>query len=186
MNVTSKFIIVKHEAKRAGLHYDLRFQMPNSQNWASFAVRKGVPTEPGKKVLAVRTHDHSTKEALMLGIIKDGYGAGKLTKWDDGQCIIHKYGMGHIAVELKGRKAKGLYHLISTGVMNKKDFKSKQYMLFKGKITNEAEVVGKYSDAVGMASRLMPGASQDVEVDDEQADAQQKKPLKWAYRRSKI
>lgn len=183
---TSKFIIVKHEAKKAGLHYDLRFKMPKSQNWASFAVRKGVPTEPGKKVLAVRTHDHSTKEALMIGVIKDGYGAGKLTKWDDGQCIIHKYGPSHMAIEFKGRKVKGLYHLISTGVIRKQDYKSKQYMLFKGKIKTEAAQVGKYSDRTGMASRLLPGGGQDVEVDDEQADAQQKKPLKWAYRRSKI
>ena len=130
----SKFIIVKHEAKRAGLHYDLRFQMPNSQNWASFAVRKGVPTSPGQKVLAIRTHDHTAKEALMLGTIESGYGAGKLSKWDDGSCIIHKYSSAHMAIEFKGRKVKGIYHLISTGVIRKKEFKSKQYLLFKGKM----------------------------------------------------
>jgi len=130
---TSKFVIVKHDAKRAKLHYDLRFIMPKSKIWASFAVRKGVPTEPGTKVLAVRTHDHTEKEALFFGTIKQGYGAGRLTKWDDGQCIIHKYSPGHIAIEFKGRKVKGLYHMVSTGVMNKKDFKKKSYMLFKGK-----------------------------------------------------
>ena len=56
--------------------------MPKSKNWISFAVRKGVPTETGVKVLAVRTHDHDEKEALFLGTIKDGYGAGKLTKFE--------------------------------------------------------------------------------------------------------
>jgi len=130
----SKFIVVEHHANKAGLHYDLRFKMPNSQNWASFAVRKGVPTEPGKKVLAVRTHDHTEKEALFIGTIKQGYGAGVLKKWDDGQCIIHKFGRGHIVVEFKGKKIKGLYHMVTTGVMNKKDYKKQQYMLFKGKI----------------------------------------------------
>ena len=130
----SKFIIVKHEAKRAGLHYDLRFIMPNSKNWASFAVRKGVPTAPGTKVLAVRTHDHSEEEALFLGKLESGYGAGKLTKWDDGQCIIHKYSSAHMAIEFKGKKVKGLYHLISTGVIGRQKYKSKQYMLFKGKL----------------------------------------------------
>lgn len=127
----SRFVIVKHDALRARLHYDLRFVMPKSKIWASFAVRKGVPEKPGVKVLAVRTHDHSEKEALMFGTIKQGYGAGRLTKWDDGQCIIHKYTPGHIAIEFKGRKIKGLYHMVSTGVINKKDFKKQSYMLFK-------------------------------------------------------
>ena len=83
----SKFIVVEHDAKKARLHWDLRFQMPKSSNWASFAIRKGVPTKPGLKHLAVRTHDHSRAEALFIGIIKDGYGAGRLKKWDDGSCI---------------------------------------------------------------------------------------------------
>jgi bifunctional non-homologous end joining protein LigD len=100
----------------------------------SFAVRKGIPLEPGTRVLAVRTHDHTKEEALFLGTIKDGYGAGRLKKWDDGDCIIHKFGPGHIAIEFKGRKVKGLYHLISTGVVNKGEYKRQQYMLFKGKI----------------------------------------------------
>jgi hypothetical protein len=63
----SRFIIVRHDAIKARLHFDLRFQMPDSKNWASFAVRKGVPLEPGIKVLAVRTNDHSEEEALFLG-----------------------------------------------------------------------------------------------------------------------
>ena len=80
----SEFVIMKHEAKRAGLHYDLRFKMPKSNMWDSYAVRKGVPTEPGKKVLAVKTTLHSRKEALLTGNIKDGYGAGG--KGSSGEC----------------------------------------------------------------------------------------------------
>ena len=133
----SKFIVVEHDAKKARLHWDLRFKMPNSQNWASFAVRKGIPLNPGQKVLAIRTHDHTEKEALFLGVIDDGYGAGNLKKWDDGQCVIHKYSPSHVAIEFKGRKVKGLYHLINTGVMNRKDYKKQEYMLFKGKIVTE-------------------------------------------------
>jgi len=60
---------MKHQAKRAGLHYDLRFKMPNSKDWASFAVPKGIPTTPGKKVLAIKTTTHSEKEALLTGVI---------------------------------------------------------------------------------------------------------------------
>lgn len=141
----SKFIIVEHHAKKARLHWDVRFQLKNSNNWASFAVRKGVPLKPGKKVLAVQTRTHSTKEALFLGTIKDGYGAGKLKKWDDGNCIVHKFGPGHILVDFKGKKVKGLYHFISTGVMDRSQYKLKQYMLFKGKLLTEF---------IGMISRI--------------------------------
>ena len=144
----SKFIIVEHDAIKARLHWDLRFRMPKSKLWMSFAVRKGVPTEPGKKVLAVRTHDHTEEEALFLGTIKSGYGAGRLKKWDDGDCIIHKFKPGHIAIEFKGKKVRGLYHLVSTGVVNKKEYKRQQYILFKGKVTTEM---------LGMAGRIPSG-----------------------------
>lgn len=152
----SKFIVVEHDAKKARLHWDLRFIMPNSKIWMSFAVRKGIPLEAGKKVLAVRTHDHSEKEALMLGKIPEGeYGAGTLKKWDDGQCIIYKYSPSHILIEFKGRKVKGFYHLINTGVTNRKKYKSQQYMLFKGKTLNES---------TGMISRIPScGIHDDVE-----------------------
>ena len=185
----SKFIIVEHHAKKARLHWDLRFRMPNSKNWASFAVRKGVPTEPGKKVLAIRTHEHSEKEALYIGTIKDGYGAGVLKKWDSGDCIIQKYGRGHIVIEFKGRKVKGLYHLISTGLMNKKEYKKQQYLLFKGKTTikealykddrfdPKSQKGGMASQAVGMISRVPPNDTEEVEGD---YNTQQKKKLPWA------
>lgn len=146
----SKFIVIKHDAQKARLHYDLRFVMPKSKNWASFAVRKGLPAQPGTKVLAVRTHDHTDEEALFIGTIKQGYGAGRLTKWDDGQCIIHKYTPGHIILELKGRKFKGIYHMVSTGVMNKKDFKKRSYMLFKSKKT----VLESYLEELGPVGRI--------------------------------
>lgn len=149
----SKFIVVEHHANRARLHFDLRFQMPKSKNWASFAVRKGIPTVPGKKHLAIRTHDHSKSEALFIGTIEKGYGAGKLKKWDDGNCIIHKYSPSHIAIEFKGRKLKGIYHLISTGVVDR-NYKRQTYFLFKGKIVTEW---------MGMISRVPNLWADDVE-----------------------
>ena len=191
MKVNSRFIVVKHDAKKARLHYDLRFVMPNSKKWASFAVRKGVPEKPGVKVLAVRTHDHEEKEALFLGTIKDGYGAGKLTKFDDGKCIIHKYKSSHMIVEFKGKKIKGIYHLINTGIFNKKDYKKQQYMLFKGNPIKEEKSIwgpelktniGGYSDRSGMLSFIR---SQEVEIDGDQADLQQTKPLRWSISKPK-
>jgi len=130
--ISSEFVVMEHEAKKAGKHFDLRFKIPGSDNWASFAVRKGVPEKTGQKVLAVRTHDHSRKEALFTGEIKSGYGAGTLKKWDSGKCDILKYKSSSMSIIFKGSKIKGLYHLVSTGVIDK-EYKKQQYLLFKGK-----------------------------------------------------
>lgn len=149
----SEFVIMEHKANRAGLHYDLRFKMPKSNMWDSYAVRKGVPTEPGKKVLAVKTTLHTRKEALLTGNIKDGYGAGNLKKWDGGSCDIIVYSNNHIAINFHGNKINGLYHFINTVKAGDKDNKS--YFLFKSKHINEM---------CGMISRIPnSGISEDTE-----------------------
>lgn len=133
METQSKFVIMKHEAKKAGLHFDLRFRIPNSKDWDSYAVRKGVPEEIGKKVLAIKTTIHSEKEALFIGNIPEGeYGGGKLTLWDVGPCTIIKYEKNHIVINFNGSKIKGIYHFISTIVVDKTN--GKTYFLFKGKV----------------------------------------------------
>jgi len=125
----SQFVVIKHEAKRAGLHYDFRFKLEKSELWASFAVPKGVPEKAGEKVLAIRTPDHNKKDALFTGNQASGYGAGKFTRWDGGSCEILKYSDKHISIKLNGSKFKGVYHLynIASGT------KQKQYYFFKGK-----------------------------------------------------
>ena len=130
----SRFIIIEHVAKKAGKHFDIRFQIPNSNMWASFACRKDIPITSGTKILAIRTNDHTSQEATFTGKIESGYGAGVLKKWDGGSCDIEKYSNRHISINFKGSKIKGLYHFVSTGVFNKKDKGGKSYMLFKGKI----------------------------------------------------
>lgn len=128
----SEFVIVKHEAKRAGLHYDFRFVMPKSDLWASFAVPKGVPTKTGERVLAVRTTVHTREEALISGTLTSGYGAGKFTIEDRGPCEILKYTDSHISIKLEGKKFKGTYHLFE--IKNSRNAsKQKQYFLFKGR-----------------------------------------------------
>ena len=133
----SRFIIVEHDARRAGKHFDLRFIKPKSKLWDSYAVRKGIPTEVGKKVLAIKTRLHTEKDALFIGKIEKGYGAGELKMWDSGSCTILKYHPSHMVVEFNGNKIKGIYHLINLA-MNKKitkqEFKGQQYWLFKGKL----------------------------------------------------
>lgn len=170
----SEFVVMEHKAKRAGLHFDLRFKMPKSNMWASFAVPKGVPTEPAKKVLAIRTTDHTKKEALLVGYIEDGYGAGQLTKWDGGRCVIMKYSDSHIAIDFNGSKVKGNYHMISTTKAGDKDQKS--YFLFKSKsadkIYESCGMVSKenfpdMSGGGGMGCRVPPADTTETEERDE-------------------
>ena len=135
-NIKVKFIVHNHEALKAGKHQDFRFEDPrNKKNWLSFAVRKGIPLKPGVRVLAVKTHLHSKDEALFTGEIPKGeYGAGKLSVFDEGNAEIQKFTSAHIAIILKGKKAKGIYHLINLGVTNRTKYKEGQYLLFKGNL----------------------------------------------------
>ena len=133
--IPSNFILVKHEAIKRGDHYDLRFKMPNSKNWASFAFKDFPPTEPGERKYIVRTTDHSRENALFVGKIAEGeYGAGKLSKVDGGECEVIKYTNAHIIVEFKGSKINGIYHFINSGVFSRRrDYSKKVYAFFKAK-----------------------------------------------------
>lgn len=131
----TQFIVHDHDAFRAGKHQDLRFKIePNK--WDSFAVPRKVPLKLGIKVLAIKTHSHSNKEAMFVGEIPKGeYGSGKLKVFDQGICTIEKYTPAHIVIDFKGRKVKGIYHLVNIGVTGKTRYKQQQYLLFKGKIS---------------------------------------------------
>ena len=137
MGDKSRFVIIDHFAKKAGKHQDLRFKKPGSTAWYSFAVRKGVPTEVGQKVLAVKTNMHSEKDALFTGRFERGYGAGEFKKFDEGECIVEKFTTAHIVITIKGSKIKGRYHFISIKVIGSGRDKYTEYMLFKGKEEEE-------------------------------------------------
>ncbi len=131
-----KFVIHNHHAKRAGFHQDMRFQDLNKSNhWHSFAIPKGIPLTSGKKVLAIKTHIHSEKEALFKGDIPAGeYGGGNIELFDQGIAQLNKFTSAHIILILQGKKVNGLYHLISLGNVNQKKFKQQNYILFKSKV----------------------------------------------------
>lgn len=80
-NITNPVIweggIHKHDAKRAGLHYDLRLGDPSTHFSHSWALRS-LPT-PGEKVLAVHQPTHTLEYMDFKGTIKEGYGAGKVS-----------------------------------------------------------------------------------------------------------
>jgi DNA ligase D-like protein (predicted 3'-phosphoesterase) len=131
-----RFVIHNHKARRAGFHQDLRFEDPNkSDHWHSFAVPKTVPLVPNQKVLAIKTHIHSEKEALFKGDIPAGeYGGGNIELFDQGIAQLNKFTSSHIIIVMQGRKVNGLYHLISLGNISDEKFKQQNYILFKSKV----------------------------------------------------
>jgi len=155
----SKFILVKHEAIKRGLHYDLRFKMPNSPNWISFAMNKLPPDKPGEKLSIVRTTDHSEKEALFTGKIPEGeYGAGKLTKLDGGNCEILKFKNSSITVIFKGKILKGKYYFINAGVFNRRDYNKKVYIFFKAKEQISESIIDEFVRLKSKLRRILTDA----------------------------
>jgi len=133
METKSRFVLIQHKAKKAGLHYDLRFKIPDSKDWGSYMVKKGIP-KGSEKVLAVRTTVHSEKEALFTGEIPVGqYGAGTLTKDDSGICDILQYEPNKkITIRFHGNKLNGIYYFINLAHIKKGE--KNQYWFFKGKL----------------------------------------------------
>lgn len=127
-----RFIVLNHDANVAGFHQDLRLKKPKKNKWISFAIPDSIPLKEGIRVTAIRTYDHTTKSAIRTGLFNHGYGAGTLTTFDEGICILHKNLINHIVIEFKGKKIKGIYHLIKKTHQPK--FKKQYYIMFKGRL----------------------------------------------------
>jgi DNA ligase D-like protein (predicted 3'-phosphoesterase) len=119
------FVIQKHDASR--LHYDLRLEIGGVL--VSWAVPKGLSTDPREKRLAVQTEDHPLDYLDFEGVIPAGeYGAGTVLVWDTGTYRNlrarkgrQSLGMedaladGLLEVWLEGSKLTGGYALKRTG-----------------------------------------------------------------------
>src|SRR5215210_3129633 len=104
------FVIQRHAARR--LHYDYRLERDGAL--ASWAVPKGIPLEPGERVLAVHVEDHPLEYAAFEGEIPKGqYGAGTVEIWDRGtyERVEEKRG-GGLTVHLNGERLHGLWTLV--------------------------------------------------------------------------
>lgn len=106
------FVIHEHHARR--LHWDVRLERDGAL--VSFAVPKGLPTEPGTVRLAVHTEDHPLEYATFSGEIPAGeYGAGRMTIWDRGRYETVKWSEREVAVVLHGERVDGRYVFFHAG-----------------------------------------------------------------------
>src|SRR5680860_60898 len=84
----ASFVIHEHHARR--LHYDLRLERDGVL--VSWALPRGVPTDPARNHLAVHTEDHPLEYGFFEGTIPAGeYGAGEVAIWDRGEYELEKW-----------------------------------------------------------------------------------------------
>lgn len=107
------FTIHKHDADKAGLHYDIRLQSPNDDNivW-SFVCKKEIPLKKNLKRLVIKQKNHNRQILNYSGKIDEGYGKGILTIWDSGNYTIVNKTRNSIELNFNGNKIKGIYYLV--------------------------------------------------------------------------
>ncbi|WP_327089746.1 ATP-dependent DNA ligase [Nonomuraea sp. NBC_01738] len=106
-----RFVVQEHHAR--ALHWDLRLERDGVL--VSWAVPKGLPTDPHVNHLAVRTEDHPLEYLDFHGTIPQGeYGGGTMTVWDTGAYETEKWSEREVKFVLHGERVTGRYVLIQT------------------------------------------------------------------------
>ncbi|MCA8938789.1 MAG: hypothetical protein KDB07_03225 [Planctomycetes bacterium] len=96
-NVTVPMNIQRHDAQRAGTHYDLRIQDPDKPISYSWAIPKAsLPQELGEKRLAIRQPDHQASYMGFSGDLKTRYGAGKVKSEFHDQVEVREANAGKV------------------------------------------------------------------------------------------
>lgn len=140
-NITTlvPYVLQKHNALSAGLHYDLRLMYPYNKLLASWALPKArIPITTKERYLAIKTMDHDERWLRMEGFIKEGkYGHGTVKILDKGFAKIHNWSKYLITFEIHSKYFDGKYTLIRTsnakvGLINKK-IKQESWWLIKNK-----------------------------------------------------
>ena len=106
-----RYVVQEHHARR--LHWDLRLE--HEGTLASWAVPRGIPVDPARNHLAVRTEDHPLEYLDFHGEIPEGeYGAGTMKIWDRGTYEEHKFRDDEVMVTFHGERVRGRYVLFRT------------------------------------------------------------------------
>lgn len=102
------FVVQEHHARR--LHWDLRLERGGAL--VSWAIPKGIPTDPATDRLAVHTEDHPLEYAAFAGEIPKGeYGGGRVEIWDRGTYETEKWTDREVKVIMHGTRVRGRYVL---------------------------------------------------------------------------
>ncbi|GAA1976339.1 non-homologous end-joining DNA ligase [Catenulispora subtropica] len=106
------FVVQEHRA--TALHWD--FRLEHDGVLVSWALPKGVPTDPRRNHRAVPTEDHPVEYADFAGRIPAGeYGAGTVATYDRGTYTLLKWTDDEVKVDLAGERLSGRYTLFRTG-----------------------------------------------------------------------
>jgi bifunctional non-homologous end joining protein LigD len=106
-----RFVIQEHSATR--LHWDLRLE--HDGVLASWALPRGLPTDPEQNRMAAHTEDHPLSYLDFEGEIPKGnYGAGTMRIVDRGRYEIESWSETKVVFELHGERQRGRYALFST------------------------------------------------------------------------
>ncbi|MBA2240391.1 MAG: DNA ligase, partial [Solirubrobacterales bacterium] len=110
-----RFVVQEHHASR--LHWDLRLE--HDGVLASWALPKGVPDDPKRNRLAVRTEDHPLEYLSFEGEIPAGnYGAGTMAIWDTGTYEPEKFRRDEVIAVFNGERVRGRYAIFQTDGKN--------------------------------------------------------------------
>jgi len=148
------FVVQKHAAHRAGLHWDFRLEH-GGVLW-SWAVRKGPSLDHADKRIAVHVEDHPLDYANFQGTIPDGeYGAGNVETWDRGTwepLDDPEAGMrkGEIKFVLHGKRLSGRFTLVRLRPRPGQRGRQDNWLLIKGH--DEAERAGADATAIEQAA----------------------------------
>jgi bifunctional non-homologous end joining protein LigD len=111
----NSFVIHEHHAR--ALHWDLRLERDGVL--VSWAVPKGLPTDPKVNRLAVHVEDHPLEYGRFEGTIGDHeYGAGTVKIWDAGTYTTEKWTDREVKFVLHGRRTTGRFVLFQTDGKN--------------------------------------------------------------------
>src|SRR5256714_12945610 len=106
-----RFVVQEHHAR--ALHWDLRLE--HDGVLASWAIPKGIPTDPKRNHLAVHTEDHPMEYLTFEGDIPAGeYGGGSMRVWDTGTYEAYKWDDREVTITLHGERVQGRYVLFRT------------------------------------------------------------------------
>lgn len=125
------YVIQYHQALRAGPHYDFRIG-DKRLGMYSWAMRQPLPKEPVDKRFAARTNLHTHEYKDFEGIIGPGYGAGRVTKHDEGKVLITNTTPGTVSFSVSHKKHPERYTLI-----NPKGFRDKDWLVIRSDTPKE-------------------------------------------------